>query len=420
MQSLTESQEEMYQTLAVEAISFFENSFTLNEEFNELVNQAFSGLTTETSEINQTTPEPEEMDAVQDQTEEEEEVTQRSVKERRWIFEQTSKLQQQPREEKNDRQKLVEDKASVGEKRKYWQTLTTHVSPQPPIYPDDNDSGRWESKVGEKRKFWETLMYQETQEECRDIKVMAGAREYRTKSPSPMKDITYSTVAPLASPDLSSGRGSGNDSQPECDQRSTSTIADSPPLVSPESERNDAKSPAFEHISIENESIARVTPSDEEQRVSQFTLSGSTSTGYIYDEYDECIPDFAPSRCEADQRSLTKSFSISSQLGKVFGLRPEKAIATGQGMYTGKVNGSNVFYVDTEEAGSPGFLTIGIQGPVPGSVDMISQKSLGESTFEIRYRVNRPGYYVIFVRWSDCNIRDSPFVCQITDPSAML
>lgn len=69
--------------------------------------------------------------------------------------------------------------------------------------------------------------------------------------------------------------------------------------------------------------------------------------------------------------------------------------------------------VITEGAGN-GYLTVGIKGP---SAELVGETSViysGDNRYEVAYEVTSPGYYAIYVKWSDESIPNSPFVARIT------
>lgn len=68
--------------------------------------------------------------------------------------------------------------------------------------------------------------------------------------------------------------------------------------------------------------------------------------------------------------------------------------------------------VSTEHAGV-GFLSVGIQSNQPEVVQSVVVSTVG-SLHTIKYRVSKPGYYIIFVKWRDQHIADSPFICKVT------
>ena len=150
------------------------------------------------------------------------------------------------------------------------------------------------------------------------------------------------------------------------------------------------------------------------------------ASGFIDDEIDEYgsfIGGLPPPDQELGGMPRSPGFQLSNQMGKMLGVDPSRVTAYGQGLKAGFVNKDSSFRVWTGEGG-PGFLTVGIQECVPGTLRKITTSQLvteaaKKGLWEVTYQVTQPGYYVIFVRWSDCNISGSPFVAQITDPAAI-
>ncbi len=69
--------------------------------------------------------------------------------------------------------------------------------------------------------------------------------------------------------------------------------------------------------------------------------------------------------------------------------------------------------VQTDGAGN-GTLTVGVTGPRPHTVSETNVTYTGDNLYEVIYEVTQPGYYIITIKWSDCNIPGSPFVCKVT------
>ena len=149
---------------------------------------------------------------------------------------------------------------------------------------------------------------------------------------------------------------------------------------------------------------------------------GSACDAFIYDdfiheEYSSYIgDDFSPKNRVSETQP---EFKLSSRMGKMFGVDPEKCQAYGSGLSSGRVTFDNSFYVSTEGAGT-GFVTVGIQGPTPTTVKRVTVEQEREDLFRITYNVLSPGYYIIFVKYGDCLIMGSPFVCQVADADALL
>ncbi|XP_064470679.1 uncharacterized protein LOC135385337 isoform X2 [Ornithodoros turicata] len=103
---------------------------------------------------------------------------------------------------------------------------------------------------------------------------------------------------------------------------------------------------------------------------------------------------------------LHKLFEISPS-------HPENCVALGSRLYFGQVGAENHFQVDASRAGV-GPISIGIQGPTEGAVIKVSVTYSGLGNYTVMYKVNEPGYYIIYVRWADWPVPDSPFVCKIS------
>ena len=149
---------------------------------------------------------------------------------------------------------------------------------------------------------------------------------------------------------------------------------------------------------------------------------GSACDAFIYDdfiheEYSSYIgDDFSPKNRVIETQP---EFKLSSRMGKMFGVDPEKCQAYGSGLSSGRVTFDNSFYVSTEGAGT-GFVTVGIQGPTPRTVKRVTVEQERDDLFRVTYNVSSPGYYIIFVKYADCLIMGSPFVCQVADSDALL
>ena len=68
--------------------------------------------------------------------------------------------------------------------------------------------------------------------------------------------------------------------------------------------------------------------------------------------------------------------------------------------------------MSTKNAGSS-FLSVGIQGTNAEDVQSVSVNAIGDDQHIVKYMIKRAGYYIIFVRWGDTNIVDSPFICKV-------
>ena len=69
--------------------------------------------------------------------------------------------------------------------------------------------------------------------------------------------------------------------------------------------------------------------------------------------------------------------------------------------------------MSTKDAGRS-YLAVGLQSAESDDVIEVSFTSVAQNRYEVHYQVSRPGYYVIFVKWGDYNIADSPFICKVT------
>ncbi|CAN7983168.1 unnamed protein product [Ixodes hexagonus] len=101
---------------------------------------------------------------------------------------------------------------------------------------------------------------------------------------------------------------------------------------------------------------------------------------------------------------------------KLFGecsSRPERCVASGPRLYFGQVGAENHFEVSTKGAGS-GPLSVGVQGPVHGSVVKVSVTYCGLDNYTVMYKVIEPGYYIVNIKWADWPIPDSPVMCKVT------
>ena len=69
--------------------------------------------------------------------------------------------------------------------------------------------------------------------------------------------------------------------------------------------------------------------------------------------------------------------------------------------------------VHTNNAGN-GTLSVAIHGPRSHTVTETSVLYTGDNLYEIFYEVNKPGYYIISVKWSEVNVPNSPFICKVS------
>jgi hypothetical protein len=143
------------------------------------------------------------------------------------------------------------------------------------------------------------------------------------------------------------------------------------------------------------------------QSIYSADMAGSgADADFIYDDYDE-------------YSSFDPKFTLSSKMGRMLGVNPENCKAFGNGLMSGRANHENIFYVSTEGAGT-GFLTVGIQGPTLSQVKRITVEEERDNLYRVSYFVKSAGYYIIFVRYNDCFIMDSPFVCQVSDTDILV
>lgn len=324
--------------------------------------------------------------------------------------------------------KKVKRTDSLKEKRRFWESRSCA---EIAVTSNDRESHRNSNrKVGttvslkERCKFWESVAEQE--ETVKHPKLTLA-----TEAPASGTEETGHPTS-LASPgnivehiESDSGHNSHTESQPECDQECEEaaevferSVSSNRCVVTP-------ATTGYDNISLDElyySTTQRDSRSDLQKLV---TCSGSASledggAGFIYDEFDEFnIGEYDSRNNERHNIIPTpQMFQLNSQFGKMLGMNPEKAHAFGSGLSTGQVNVTNVFTVKTRGAGA-GFLTVGIQGAT-GTAKIITQKEVDEFTHQVSYTVSRPGYYMIFVRWGDCHIMDSPFVSQVSDPAAIM
>ncbi|ELT98116.1 hypothetical protein CAPTEDRAFT_207778 [Capitella teleta] len=92
---------------------------------------------------------------------------------------------------------------------------------------------------------------------------------------------------------------------------------------------------------------------------------------------------------------------------------PFRCKAMGSGLRVGKVHAKNNFQIVTKTAGN-GCLNVSITGPRPRTVQETQVVYTGDDLYEVLFEVTQPGYYVISVKWSDYNIPESPFICNVS------
>lgn len=158
------------------------------------------------------------------------------------------------------------------------------------------------------------------------------------------------------------------------------------------------------------------------QSVGSLEFPDSAADAFIYDEFEEYSSyigeNYTPMKKE-EVTDFDPGFKLSSRMGKMLGVDPEKCKAYGTGLTHGRATFENVFYVSSEGAGT-GFLTVGVQGPSPGQVKRVTIEEERDNLYRVSYVVKNPGYFIIFVRFNDCFILDSPFVCQVSDTDVLI
>ncbi|RWS23582.1 uncharacterized protein B4U80_13349 [Leptotrombidium deliense] len=155
------------------------------------------------------------------------------------------------------------------------------------------------------------------------------------------------------------------------------------------------------------------------------SLSSSTA-GFIDDEipyfasllegtmFEDANSVFTKSRDSLDLYSPERKVSDECNYEtKDKGIYPENCLVTGSGIQSGKVGIKNRFNVCTKYAGRS-FLSVGIQGIDEDDLLYVTMSYIGDSQYEVVYEVTRAGYFIIFVRYGDWNVADSPFICKVT------
>ncbi|RWS10895.1 uncharacterized protein B4U79_18060 [Dinothrombium tinctorium] len=59
-------------------------------------------------------------------------------------------------------------------------------------------------------------------------------------------------------------------------------------------------------------------------------------------------------------------------------------------------------------------MKVGIQGMEEDDLRYVTISYVDDHTYEVIYEVTRSGYFIIFVRYGDWNVADSPFICKVT------
>jgi filamin len=89
---------------------------------------------------------------------------------------------------------------------------------------------------------------------------------------------------------------------------------------------------------------------------------------------------------------------------------PDKVKVYGPGVQNGKVGIKGEFYVDVKEAG-PGTVAVSMKGP---SKAEISFSKGGDNITKVEYVCPQAGEYEIIVKFSDVEVKGSPFKTVIT------
>ncbi|XP_054706508.1 uncharacterized protein LOC129216322 [Uloborus diversus] len=167
-----------------------------------------------------------------------------------------------------------------------------------------------------------------------------------------------------------------------------------------------------------------ITYSSDDESSAPDHLRLSTEDEYIDDEISESTPMFwgelsllttqkhSNSSSDAEcsefldpeyfrQRYLNSNFNPSEC--KIFGISN----------YYGYVAVKNRFQVLTKDAGT-GNLSVSVQGFGEHDVSLVCVTYRKKDIYDVTYQVMTAGYYLISVRWMDCHIPGSPFVCKVT------
>lgn len=312
------------------------------------------------------------------------------------------------------------------EQRRFWEQLSGPRDSSPGLKRDSDGGARLESKsaiVHDRRSFWETVSAAaETSTPLSKPRVVAAI----TKSCCSTVTDTTSPVIPLASPEPSlsdSGRNS-HESIPECDQETPNVMSFSQESlesssVNPTVGPNDTT--AYDNISLRevygSAYHLQAHSSDGETNTCSRSLSTDENAGFMYDEYEKYPLSEHPDTRSGSGDAVSSS-ALNCRLGRMFAVNPQMAKAVGSGLYHGLVGMENKFFVNVRDAGT-GFLTVGVKG-AGGTAQAITQRALDDWSYEVSYTVQNPGHYILFVRWGDYYIRDSPFICHISDPAAIL
>ncbi|KAI1280818.1 hypothetical protein HDE_13693 [Halotydeus destructor] len=142
--------------------------------------------------------------------------------------------------------------------------------------------------------------------------------------------------------------------------------------------------------------------------------TATSVVGFIDDEVNDC-PSFVELSVplKGSREDLLEQFPLESMRNEEKSVFSENCRASGSGLYYGQVGVVNQFMVSTGNA-IASLLTVGIQGSQADDVKAITTDIISDHQHLVRYEVTRPGYYVIFVRYADCHITDSPFICKVS------
>ena len=117
--------------------------------------------------------------------------------------------------------------------------------------------------------------------------------------------------------------------------------------------------------------------------------------------------------------SSSRDFGLDARLDSLLGSvdsrpRPSRSSVanvrvSGRGLYSGITNVQNEITVDVKEAGS-GRLHYSIAGP--GNVES-KNHGLFDGHYRIYYRPDRPGEYMVTIRYNDLEVLGSPFKVRV-------
>ncbi|XP_041370758.1 uncharacterized protein LOC121384430 [Gigantopelta aegis] len=90
----------------------------------------------------------------------------------------------------------------------------------------------------------------------------------------------------------------------------------------------------------------------------------------------------------------------------------EGCVASGFGLKYGYVGIQNNFQVWVEDP-DVGNLMVGVRGPRPHCVTETSTTYTGDNLYEVTYSVTMPGLYLVFIKWNNSPLHNSPFIVKI-------